>query len=328
MTGRRVVVTDYTFPDLDREHRAAEAAGARFEAHQCRTAEDVAAAIRGADVAVVQFAPAGAEAIAGMAEGGALLRYGIGFDNIDVTAANARGFPVGYVPDYCIDEVAEHSVAAILALLRKLPALNASVAAGDWKAVAVGKPLKRFADTVVGFFGFGQIGRAVHARLRPLGFRFVVADPALSAADAAALGVELAPAEQMCRMADAISLHAPANDHTWHYFNAARLATMQPQAVLVNSARGALIDEAALAAALSEGRIGGAALDVFETEPLPATSPLRGLGGNLLLTPHAAWYSDAAIGQLQKFVADDIANHLAGRPLRKPVPGSRPIASV
>ena len=322
MTPRRVVVTDYTFPHLDRERSAAEAAGAIFEAHQCRTPEDVAEAIRGADMAIVQFALADAQAINGMAEGGALIRYGIGFDNIDVAAANDRGFPVGYVPDYCIDEVAEHSVSAMLALLRKLPALNVSVRNGAWQAVAIARPLKPFAQTTVGFFGFGQIGRAVHARLKPFGFRFLVADPALTEGDAAALGVTQTSADEMCRQADAISLHAPANAHTHHFFNAARFATMQPHAVLVNSARGALIDERALAAALSDGVIGGAALDVFETEPLPADSPLRAVTGNLLLTPHAAWYSDAAIGQLQQLVADDISNHLEGRALRKPVPGS------
>lgn len=325
MTRRRVVVTDYTFPDLDRERRAAEAAGAGFEAFRCRTAEEVAEAIRGAAVAVVQFAPVNAAAIAGMAADGALIRYGIGFDNIDVAAANAWGLPVGYVPDYCIDEVAEHSVAAVLAMLRKLPRLDHSVRAGEWAAVAAARPLKRFAETTVGFFGYGQIGRAVHARLKPLGFRFLVADPALSAAEAADLGASLVPADEVFRTADVISLHAPANDHTRHFVDAGRLATMQPHAVLVNSARGALIDEAAVAAALTEGRIGGAALDVFEVEPLPEGSPLRGVtGGKLLLTPHAAWYSETAIERLQQLVADDVSNHLAGRALRKPVPGSRP----
>jgi D-3-phosphoglycerate dehydrogenase / 2-oxoglutarate reductase len=321
MPKPKVVITDYTFPDLDREKHAAEAAGAVFEAHQCKSAEEVAEAVRGASVAVVQFAPADANAVARLAEGAALIRYGIGYDNIDVAAATAHGFPVGYVPDYCPDEVAEHTCAALLAQLRKLSALDASVRAGDWKAVAVAKPMKPFSKTMIGFFGFGQIGKGVHARLKGFGFQFGVADPAVSEEDAALLGLTKFTAEDLFRHADAISLHAPANAATMHFVNAARIAEMKPGAVIINSARGALIDEDALAAALKNGQIAGAALDVFEAEPLPAHSALRDAPGTLL-TPHVAWYSDAAIGHLQQLVADDIANHLAGRSLRQPVPGS------
>ena len=209
----------------------------------------------------------------------------------------------------------------MLAQLRKLPALDASVRAGDWKAVAVAKPMKPFSQTLIGFFGFGQIGKGVHARLKGFGFQFGVADPAVSEEEAAALGLEKFTAEELFRQADAITLHAPANSATTHFVNAARLAEMKPNSVLVNSARGALIDEDALATALTRGQIGGAALDVFEAEPLPANSALRD-APSTLLTPHVAWYSDAAIGRLQQLVADDIANHLAGRPLRQPVPGS------
>lgn len=321
MTERRVVVTDFTFPNLDRERAAAEAAGATFTAYQCKTADDVAKAIKGAAVAVVQFAPTDAQAIAGMAADGALIRYGIGFDNIDVNAANKYGLPVGYVPDYCPDEVADHSSAMLLALLRKLPAFDASMRAGEWAAVAVAKPMKPFADTLIGFFGFGQIGRAVHARLRGFGFRFAVADPALTAQMAKELDVQKLDADTLFRTADAVSIHAPVTPETRAYVNAERLATMKSHAVIVNTARGAVIDEAALAEALNKGLIGGAALDVFNTEPLPKDSPLRNARG-LLMSPHAAWYSETAIGQLQTLVADDIANHLAGRPLRKLVPGS------
>lgn len=321
MPRQKVVVTDYTFPDLEREKHAAEAAGADFEAHQCQSAQDVADAIRGADVAVVQFAQADADAIAGLAKDAALIRYGIGFDNIDVAAASAKGHGVGYVPDYCPDEVAEHTCAALLAQLRKLVPLDASVRAGEWSAVANAKPMKPFAQTLIGFFGFGQIGKAVHARLKAFGFQFAVADPAISEDDAARLGLKKLTAHDLFRQADAISMHAPANSATTHFVNAERLGEMKPNAVLVNSARGALIDEDALAHALDAGQIAGAALDVFAIEPLPATSALRRARG-AILTPHVAWYSESAIGRLQQLVADDIANHLSGRPLRRPAPGS------
>lgn len=321
MTKPRVVVTDYTFPDLDRERAAAAAAGADFEAFQCKTADEVREALKGATVGVVQFAPTDAAAISGLADGGALIRYGIGFDNIDVAAANGQGIAVGYVPDYCPDEVADHTSAMLLAQLRKLSALDASVRAGDWAAVKVCKPMKPFAETLVGFFGFGQIGRSVHERLKSFGFAFAVSDPALSEDEAATLGVRKMDPAALMREADVISLHAPTTPDTLHFVDAARLATLKPDAIIVNTARGALIDEAALAAALSDGKIGGAALDVFEVEPLPATSPLRTAPG-VLLTPHAAWYSEAAIGQLQQLVADDISSFLTRRVLRRPVPGS------
>jgi D-3-phosphoglycerate dehydrogenase len=314
----RVVVTDYTFPMLEQEQQATRAAGAEFSAHQCRTAEDVAAAVQGADVALVQFAPFGAAAAAALKPGATVIRYGVGYNNIDLAAAQSHGLKVGYVPDYCADEVADHTVAAALTMLRKLPALDASVRRGEWAAAGVCRPMKPFAETAFGFFGLGQIGRSVLKRLAGFGFRFIASDPGLLEADAAKLGVRLVDAGTLLREADILCLHAPATPQTTGFFNAARLATMQPHAVIINSARGQLIDENDLADALVRGIIGGAVLDVFEVEPLPAGSKLRS-APNLLLTPHAAWYSDAAIDRLQALVAQDVTRALRGEGPRKPV---------
>jgi D-3-phosphoglycerate dehydrogenase len=179
--------------------------------------------------------------------------------------------------------------------------------------------LKPFSETVIGFFGMGQIGSAVRARLAGFGFRFISADPGLSAGSAEAQGVMLVSADELLARADLISLHAPSTPATSGFFDAGRLARMQPHAMIVNSARGQLIDEADLARALEDGTIAGAWLDVFQTEPLPAGSPLRS-ARNCLLSPHAAWYSEAAIGRLQGYVAEDIARALRGDPPRKPVP--------
>jgi D-3-phosphoglycerate dehydrogenase / 2-oxoglutarate reductase len=316
---KRVVVTDYTFPDLGQEEAAATAVGAEFTALQCRSATDVTAAVAGADVVVVQFAPFDASAAAAVAKGATIIRYGVGYNNIDVGAAAAHGLRVGYVPDYCADEVADHTAAAALTMLRKLPMLDASVRTENWAAVAVSKPMKPFAQTNFGFFGLGQIGRAVLARLKGFGFQFMAADPGLSAQDAAAIGVALVDADTLLQQADIISLHAPATAQTTGFFNAARLATMRPHAVIVNSARGQLIVEHDLADALTNGTIAGAALDVFHIEPLPLENPLR-RAPNTLLTPHAAWYSEAAIQKLQALVAEDIARALRGEEPRKPVP--------
>ncbi len=322
MQKRRVVATDYTFPALLHEETAALTSDAEFVAFQCRTAQEVADAVRGADVAVVQFAPLGAQAIEGLAQGAAIIRYGIGFDNLDIAAANARGIPAGYVPDYCIDEVADHTVALVLTQLRKIVPLDASVRAGQWAAVAVAKPLAAYRDTTIGFLGFGQIARAVADRLRPCGFHILASDPMLGVEAAADLQVELVEPQALIERSDVLSLHVPATPQTTKFINAERLARMKSNAFIVNTARGALVDEAALAAALRAGTIAGAALDVFEVEPLPPESPLRG-APNLILTPHAAWYSSAAIETLQRMVADDISAHLSGKPLRRPVPGSK-----
>ncbi|MCJ8323406.1 MAG: C-terminal binding protein [Rhizobiales bacterium] len=316
-----IVVTDYTFPDLEKEQAAAHAAGYEFKAYQCKNADQVCEALVGASIAIVQFAEVNAKAIAGMAPNAALIRYGIGYENIDVNAANERGFPVGYVPDYCLDEVAEHTSAALLMLLRKLPTLDKSVRDGQWNAVKYAKPLKPFNETLVGFYGFGQIGRSVHKKLKSFGFKFAVSDPSLSLDEAKTLGVTKLSAEDLFKQVDAITLHAPVTKETENFVNKARLNSMKNHAILVNSSRGALIDEDAIANALNTGQIAGAALDVFHEEPLLPDSPLRD-AQNLMLSPHGAWYSERAIGQLQSLVADDVSNHIEGRKLRKPVPGS------
>ena len=318
---KRVVVTDYTFPDLAAERAAAEQQGAEFIACQCKSPQEVERAVQGADVALVQFAPLTRQAIAGMAEGAGIIRYGIGYDNIDLAPAFERGFAVGYMPDYCTEEVADHTACLVLASLRKLPQLDASVRAGDWNAVAVAKPIKPSGETTIGFLGMGRIGSLVLARLQPFGFRFLVSDPQVNAEHAAQMGATKVDRETLFRQADVLSLHAPATAETTHAINAQTLRTMKPNAMIINTARGQLIDEAALAEALVSGMIGGAALDVFEAEPLPPHSPLRA-SPNLILTPHAAWYSDRSIVRLQELAAIDIEQLLSGHAPRRPVPGS------
>lgn len=311
---RRVVVTDATFPDVALEQAAAVAGGASFERFACRTADEVTAAVAGADVAVVQFAPLTAAAVVGMANGARAIRYGVGFNNFDLAGLDAAGVTAAYVPDYCMDEVADHTAASILALLRKLVPLDASVRKGDWAAVGVARPMPSFRDTTVGFLGFGRIAQEVARRLQPFGFRLIATDPV-------ATGVEMVDLVTLLAEADVLTLHAPATPQTVGIINAGTLARMKRTAVIVNSARGDLVDEVALAAALTDGTIAGAALDVFATEPLPMTSPLRD-APNTVLTPHAAWYSEVAVQRLQALVADEITRALTGQPARRPIPGT------
>ena len=317
--SRRVVVTDYNFAALDAEAGAARAAGADFVSLQCRSAADVREAISGADIAVVQFAPVDAEAIVGMATGGRLIRYGVGFNNIDIAAARASGRAVAYVPDYCTDEVADHTATLALTLLRRIGLLDASVRAGRWNVLETAPDIRAPGDLLVSFLGLGRIGRATLTRLAPFGFRLAVYDPMLSEQDARTLGVMRLESAALIEQADLIILHLPLTPDTRHILDATALAGMKPGAMVINTARGGLIDEAALAASVASGHLGGAALDVFETEPLSETSPLRGVP-SIILTPHAAWYSDTALSRLQSLVADEITRALNGQPPRCPVP--------
>lgn len=322
MKQSRVVVTDYNFPSLDAERAAAQVNGASFEAYQCSSAEQVAEAVSGASVVAVQFAPLTAAALGRLAPKARIVRYGVGYDNIDVEAAASVGHTVAYVPDYCVDEVADHTVAAVLASLRKLVDLDASVRAGQWSAAPVCHPMPPFSATVVGFLGLGRIGRGVMHRLRAFGFSFLVYDPALTAVELGALGAAKAEdLPQLFAAADVLTLHAPSTDETRHIVNSRTLRLLKRNAVIINTSRGDLIDAAALAEALRQEIIGGAVLDVFEREPLEASSPLRS-APHLLLSPHAAWYSDSSIRRLQTLVAEEIHRGLKSEPPRCPVPAA------
>lgn len=315
----RIVVTDSTFSDLRHERAVAERHGATLDSFQCSSEREVVEAVADAAAVFVQFAPMRQNALAVLAPGAPVVRYGVGFDNIDVAAARRLGHPVTYVPDYCIDEVADHTVAMFLSLYRKLATLDASIRAGAWAALAHARPLKPAGETSVGFLGLGRIGHAVLERLKPFNFKLIVCDPALDMSGAAGLGVALVSFEELIACADALLLHAPLTAALHHVINSEVLGRLQPGAVLVNCARGALVDEAALVDALHSGRLAAAALDVFEREPLPSDSPLRA-APNLLVTPHAAWYSESALNKLQCLAADEIDRALNGRPPRCPVP--------
>lgn len=314
----RVVVTDFTFPSLEPEQNVLSEVGGTVEGHQCKTEDDVIAAVGDAKVVLAQFAPITRRVLEHLGEGATVVRYGVGVDTIDLGAAKEIGIKVAYVPDYCLDEVAEHTTALLLTLLRRIPALDRGVRAGRWDGIALAKPLLPFKETTVGLVGVGRIGSEVVARLSAFGFTFLVYDPYLSQAQADELGVTLTELGELLAEADAITLHIPLTEQTQHFINQERLGQMKPTAVLVNTARGGLVDPDALVAALQAGKLRAAALDVFEEEPLPEDSPLRA-SENLLLTPHIAWYSERAVERLQQLAAEEAARALLGQPLRCPV---------
>ncbi len=313
----KIVVTDAGFPTLSQERAVAQEFGADFVEAKCTNTDDVIAAADGADILIVQFAQVTADAIAGLAPGALIVRYGIGLDNIDLAAAQAHGVKVAYVPDYATGEVADHTVSLILATLRCLLPLDRSVREEMWDAVGVSGPVRSFDETTVGFIGFGRIGQGVLSRLKPFGFKSIVADPYADRQVLADLGAEAVDLDTLFDRADVITLHCPLTPETRHVVNAERLARKPGRAALVNTARGGLVDPDAISDALETGLLRGAGLDVFEAEPLPLDSPLRACP-NLILTPHAAWYSTSAIERLQGLAADEVRRHLTGAPMRRP----------
>lgn len=315
---RRLVVTDQAFGGTDAEEALAAELGVVFAGHQCISEQETLVASRGAVVLLVNFAPVTDAVLAGLASGATVIRYGIGYDNVDLEAARRHGVAVANVPDYGSDTVADHAAACLLALLRKLPMYDRRIRADGWcEPTALGS-LPAFGATTVGLLGAGRIACGLARRLTPFGFRVLAHDPWADPATAREAGIELVDLDELVARSDALSLHVPVTPETRHVVGPDLLARLRPGAVLVNTSRGGLVDEQALAAALRSGRLAAAALDVFDPEPLTPGSPLRDLD-NVLLSPHVAFFSDDSVRALQRLATEEAGRALRGEPLRCPV---------
>lgn len=237
--------------------------------------------------------------------------YGIGYDSVDVTAASARGIWVTNVPGFCANEVADHTLALLLAASRRLLALDRSVRGGEWQPEAVAAGAPRLSEQCLGLIGFGNIGRGVARRAVGFGLRVLVYSPHTTPELARSHGAERVELADLLADSDYISLHLPASSQTRGLIDAERLAHCKPTAWLINTARGSIVDEAALLDALRSARLAGAALDVRQTEPAPANDPFRDLP-NVILTPHAAYFSVRSINELRERAARNVARALAG----------------
>jgi D-3-phosphoglycerate dehydrogenase / 2-oxoglutarate reductase len=309
-----VAVTDYTFADLDLETKILEAAGCRLSAQKSFTDRGaLAALVAAADCVITQFAPVDAAIIAEMRACRVIVRYGIGVDNVDTVAAAARGIPVCNVPDYCTDEVADHALAMILSLSRRVAECAALVRTGGWGRSVPMAALRTLRDMTVGVVGYGRIGREVARRLAGFKARVLVADPVAAPESVRGDGFEPAGLEDLLASSDLVTLHCPATPSTRQMINARSLATMRHGVLLVNAARGTLVDTAALGEALRSGQVGAAALDVADPEPLPAGSPLFEMQ-NVLLTSHVAAVSEASVRLLRESVAGIVAAVARGEP--------------
>ncbi|MPZ59810.1 MAG: C-terminal binding protein [Propionibacteriales bacterium] len=303
----RIVVTDQVFPSVETERRLLAEIDAELEVAS-GDRDEVLAKAEDADALLNTYFPVDADAMSRLHKCRIIARYGIGVDNIDLDAARGRDIVVTNVPDYCVEEVAAHAVAMTLSLLRRIPEGQAVLDRGGW-GIADLRPIKRLSETVVGVVGLGRIGRDVAKLLGGFGARVVGHDPFVTELP----GVEkVDEIDELLGMSDAVTLHCPLLPETRGLMNAERLARMPSHAVLVNTSRGPLVVLDDLLDALRQGVIRGAALDVFDLEPVDATR-LKDVPG-LLATPHMAFYSEAALNESQNKATQQIIKVLHGQP--------------
>lgn len=316
----RVVVTDYTFDSLEPEREIIEGAGHELVGAKCQTQQELIDLCSDADVVITQFAKVDEVVVEAMRNAKAIVRYGIGYDNVAFAAAAERGIPVCNIPDYCINEVADHTLAFILAATRDVRANNQLIADGNWGLANGVATMVALSDITVGIVGLGRIGQEVAARLKGFKCRIIASDPMVSSARAAEFGCELVSQQDVFVQADILTLHCPSLEATKNMVNAESLATMKPGARLINIGRGDLVDLDALVAALQSGHIMAAGLDVFSTEPLPENHPIRRMS-NVMVSSHIASVSPKAIKNLRESVAGIALKAIAAEPLPNIVNG-------
>lgn len=286
---------------------------ATLEIGQRRTEESVLEMAAGADLVMIQSVRRllTARVIPQLRRCRGIIRLGLGYDSVDIAAATQAGIPVSNVVDWCTDEVAEHAIALLFACARRLTPLHRMVSGGGWERGAAAA-IHRIRGRTLGVIGFGRVGRAVSQRMKAFGVEVIAYHPRQDAATIAQFGAEKVDFDELLRRADFISLHVPLTPETQHMLGAHEFERMKDGVIIVNTARGAVIEEAALVEALRTGKVGAAGLDVMEQEPLPADSPLRGFE-NVTFTTHVASYSQEAVETLYRFGADIAADMLAGR---------------
>ena len=317
--GFHVVITDSEHGTIEPEMAVLSPLGVRLTLLDCKTGDDIIRQAADADVLIVTYARITGRVLDALPRCRLVTRYGIGVDLIDLAAATQRGVLVTNVPDYCLEEVANQTMAFLMALARKLTMLDRAlregraVKDGRWNTVEVTKPIRRLSTQTLGIVGVGRIGRRVAQRVRPFGMRVVAVDPAVSAEEAAQWGATMLPSlEEMLPRVDYLTLHVPLLESTRHLIDAGRLALLKPGAVVINTSRGAVIEEVALTEALHDGRLAGAGIDVYEREPIAPDHPLCRMD-HVILSSHAAWYSEEAQYDVKNRAAQAAADLFLGR---------------
>ena len=317
-TGEPLVLLSERLAPITDDERRVELAGARLTLAPLWNLDQIVENAANADVVILgAVEPFDAAALDALPNLKAVVRRGVGTDNVDVTEATRLGFLVANVPDATVEEVSDQAFALLLALERRIVPVDRAVHDGVWQhdprgIQQVRADARRLSELTLGVVGFGRIGQAVARKGRPIYARILAADPYISAEVAAANGAELVSIPELLASADHVSLNAPATPETRHLINATSIATMKPGAMLVNTARGALVDEQAVIDAVASGHLGGAGLDATEHEPLPEGDPLLTAPG-ILLTAHSAAWSKTATVDLARRSVDAALDLIAQR---------------
>jgi D-3-phosphoglycerate dehydrogenase len=304
----RVLITDYAWNDLDIERGVLADGGAELVVAPAGDAETLTSLAADCDAIMTNWAKVPEAVIAACPRCQIVARLGIGLDNIDVAYATSRKIPVTNCPDYCLIEVAEHALALILALSRKVGFYHHATKTGVYDLQA-GPTLRRIEGQTLGIVGLGNIGIKLVEKARGLGLRILATSRSRSKT---VEGVQFVELDELLSESDYVSLHVPATAETRNMIGAAQLARMKPAAYLINTARGAIVDHAALAAALASGKLAGAALDVQETEPPDLSKPPYN-DPRVIVTPHAAFVSVESLDNLRRRVSQQVVDRLQGR---------------
>lgn len=308
---RTVLITDYAWPTLDPEREIFDEAGVRMLVAQTGSREELVELAPAADAILCNWKPVDAAVLRTAKRCLTVGRYGIGLDNIDVATATSLGIVVTNVPAYCVDDVADHTMALLLACNRKVCWFDRDIKQGRYDLQAQA-PLRRLRGKTLGLAGFGKIGQAVADRAVAFGLRVIALKPRGGAREQDFKGVELVSFPELLASSDYLSLHLPATDQTVGMFNATAFAQMKRGAVLLNTARGSLIRQPDLIAALDSGQVAAAGIDVWPAEPVPSGDPLAN-HPRVIATPHSAFYSDEALIELQTTAARQVATVFAGQ---------------
>jgi D-3-phosphoglycerate dehydrogenase len=304
----RVLITDRAWPDCSIERDVLKSVGAEVVEAPRTDEQTLISLARDADAIGTNWAPVTANVIRAATRCKTVARFGIGLDNISVPTATGLGIPVTNVPDYCVSEVSDHALALLLAAARNVAFFHTRTKAGEYQ-LSAGPPMRRLSGMTLGLIGFGHIARALFPKARALGMTVIANTRRL---DDCRTGCTMVPLDELLVRSDFVSLHAPLTDSTRHMISGPQLARMKPTAWLINTSRGGLIDNAALKEALAAGRIGGAALDVFEPEP-PDLSDALYKNERVIVTPHAAFVSAESLHELRLRASRQIADALEGK---------------
>jgi D-3-phosphoglycerate dehydrogenase len=318
MSRFTVVIADNRYSSYDEETAVFTEIDAEVRIFRSQSTEEARTAFADADAILVNLFPMTAEIIDALPRCRVISRYGVGYDNVAVEAATRRGIWVTFVPDYCFEEVADHALALLLCCIRKVGYKDRMIRQGKWNVHRI-QPAYRMEGRTLGILGYGNAAHTLLRKVSGLGFgRVLMCDPYVRASTIKAAGAVPVDLATLLMESEYISVHVPLTAETRHMIGRAELALVKPGAILVNTARGPVVDEAALADALREGRLAGAGLDVFEAEPLPAESPLRQLD-NVVFTDHAGWYSEESLVELKTKAARNAAAVLEGKAPPYPV---------